>query len=214
MAHQDEGTSCSTRTGRNTWGEEKFSDTLLKEANDTLLEKAQSIIILCLSDKVIRKVAKDKSAAYVWTKLESLYMTKSLTNQLFMKQRLYSYKLTEDKGMEDQIDEFNKVLDDLENLYIKLEDSDKTIMLLNTLPKSYDHLKDVMLFGLENSISLDEVQSTLKAKELQKSNEGQQTSSTQESLNIEQKFSKNGNNFKKTTTDSKKPAQNKSKNQE
>ena len=43
-------------------------------------------------------------------------------------------------------------------------------MLLNALPKSYEHLKDAMLFGRENSISFEEVQSALKAKEFQKSN--------------------------------------------
>lgn len=86
-------------------GEEKLSDTLSKKAKATLLEKAHSTTILCLSDKVVREVAREQTAAGVWAKLESLYMTKSFTNRLFMKQKLYAYKLT-DRGMEDQIDEF------------------------------------------------------------------------------------------------------------
>lgn len=128
-------------------GEEKLPTSLSAEAKETLLEKAHSTIILCLSDKVVREVAREKTAAGVWMKLESLYMTKSFTNRLFMKQKLYAYKITEDRSMEDQIDEFNKALDDLENLDVKLEDEDKAILLLNALPKSYDHLKDAMLYG-------------------------------------------------------------------
>lgn len=107
------------------------------EQKSNILEKAHSAIILCLGDKALRQVAKEKSAAAVWLKLESLYMTKSLANRLFMKQRLYSFKIKEDSGIYYQIDEFIKILYDLENLEIKLDEEDKALFLLNALPKSY-----------------------------------------------------------------------------
>ncbi|KAG6399999.1 hypothetical protein SASPL_141487 [Salvia splendens] len=50
------------------------------EERVTLDEKAHSTIILCLSDDVIIEVGDQKTAAALWMKLESLYMTKSLTN--------------------------------------------------------------------------------------------------------------------------------------
>ncbi|XP_057787246.1 uncharacterized protein LOC131004555 [Salvia miltiorrhiza] len=59
-------------------------------------KKARSAIILCLSDKVLREVVKENSAADVWMKLESLYMTKSLANRLYMKKRLYSMRFLEE----------------------------------------------------------------------------------------------------------------------
>ncbi|RVW21953.1 Retrovirus-related Pol polyprotein from transposon TNT 1-94 [Vitis vinifera] len=57
-----------------------------------LLEKAHSAIILSLGDTVLREVAKAKSAAEVWLKLESLYMTKSLANRLHKKIKLYTFQ--------------------------------------------------------------------------------------------------------------------------
>ncbi|KAH9767149.1 hypothetical protein KPL71_011170 [Citrus sinensis] len=45
-------------------------------------KKAKNTIILSLSDSVIREVAKEKTVAELWAKLESLYMTKSLANRL------------------------------------------------------------------------------------------------------------------------------------
>jgi hypothetical protein len=39
-------------------------------------EKALSAMILCLGDKVLREVAKEKSVVALWTKLDPLYMTK------------------------------------------------------------------------------------------------------------------------------------------
>ena len=129
--------------------------------------KAHSVVILCLGDKVLREVSKETTAAGILTKLESLYMTKSLANRLCMKQRLYYYRFLEDRGISEQLEEFNKAVDDLENIDVQIDDEDKAIMLLNALPKSYDHLRDAMVYGREKTITLTEVQSALRAKELQ-----------------------------------------------
>ena len=60
-------------------------------------------------------------------------------------------------------------MDDLENIDDKLEDEDKAIILLSALPKSFDHLRDAMLYGREKTITLEEVQCALKSKELRSS---------------------------------------------
>jgi hypothetical protein len=53
-----------------------------------LEKKAQSAILLSLADGVLREVADEEIAPGLWKKLESLYMKKSLTNRLCLKQRL------------------------------------------------------------------------------------------------------------------------------
>ena len=54
-----------------------------------ILKKSKSAIILNLDDKVLREVAREDSAASTWKKLGEPYMTKSLANRLYLKQRLY-----------------------------------------------------------------------------------------------------------------------------
>lgn len=49
------------------------------------MEQAYSAIQLCLFDEVLRKVIKETTTTRLWKKLETLYMTKSLTNQLYIK---------------------------------------------------------------------------------------------------------------------------------
>nr|GEY07909.1 zinc finger, CCHC-type [Tanacetum cinerariifolium] len=49
---------------------------------DALMKKAYNTLILCLGDRVLREVTKETTAAGIWTKLTSLYMTKSLANRL------------------------------------------------------------------------------------------------------------------------------------
>lgn len=99
-------------------------------------------------------------------------MTKSLANRLYLKQRLYSYKIQEEKGLEDQMEEFTKILDVLENIEIELEEEDKALILLNALPRSYENFRDAMLYGRDQTITLDEVQSAIRSKELQRKTNG------------------------------------------
>lgn len=47
---------------------------------------AFSLLILNLSDNVLRQVNEKETAAKVWSKLESLYMTKSLSNKIYLKE--------------------------------------------------------------------------------------------------------------------------------
>ena len=44
----------------------------------------KATIILYLSDEVLYKVMNEKTTVGLWCRLESLYMTKNLSNKLFM----------------------------------------------------------------------------------------------------------------------------------
>lgn len=47
---------------------------------------------------------------------------------------LYSFKMGDEKSVSEQIDEFNKIVDDLENIEVTLDDEDRALMLLNSIP--------------------------------------------------------------------------------
>ena len=81
-------------------------------------EKAHSTILLSLSDEVLYEVADEDTAAGLWIKLESLYMTKSLTNKLLLKQRLFSLRMKEGSVLKDHLDELNSILMDLKNVEV------------------------------------------------------------------------------------------------
>ena len=57
--------------------------------------RAKATIILCLSDKILYNVMNEKTTVGLWCRLESLYMVKSLSNKLFMKNQLYSLRMKE-----------------------------------------------------------------------------------------------------------------------
>ncbi|GKA85619.1 retrotransposon protein, putative, ty1-copia subclass, partial [Tanacetum coccineum] len=64
----------------------------------------------------LREVTGETTAAGVWTKLETLYMTKSLANKLYLKKKLYTFYMSAGRKISEHIDEFNKIVLDLANI--------------------------------------------------------------------------------------------------
>ena len=128
-------------------------------------EKALSTIQLCLSREVLREVINEKSAAGIWSKLESLYMTKTLANKLRLKERLFTLRMSKGTPIQSHLDEFNSIIIDLENLDVKIDDEDKAVLLIVFLSPSYRHFKEIMLYGNCITLSFDDVKSNLLSKE-------------------------------------------------
>ena len=90
-----------------------------EDEKEELKMKKYSVIQLCLVDEVLREVVNEDTAASLWLKLESLYMTKSLTNKLYLKQHLFILHTKEGTPIKDHLDEFNKILIDLKLLMLE-----------------------------------------------------------------------------------------------
>jgi hypothetical protein len=147
--------------------EEKIGITTFDEIvkHGELEEKAHNIILLSLSDGVLREVADEETASGLWKKLESLYMKKSLINCLFLKQRLYTLRMQEDTPLCDHLDYFNRIILDMKNIDIKVNDEDQILILLCSLTGAFDNFVSSMLHG-RDTISLANVKSALNSMEL------------------------------------------------
>ncbi|KAH9670747.1 hypothetical protein KPL70_017094 [Citrus sinensis] len=146
---------------------EKKPSKLFDEEMQDALDKAHSTLILSLGDGVLREVGDQTTAAGLWKKLEDLYTKKSLTKRLCTKKRLYTLQMEEGSSLATHIDNFNKIILDLEDINVSLEDEDKAIILLSSLPPSYEHFVDTLLYGRQ-SISMADVKDSLSSKEVTK----------------------------------------------
>ncbi|GKC66055.1 retrovirus-related pol polyprotein from transposon TNT 1-94 [Tanacetum coccineum] len=135
------------------------------EAKAELNKKAHSAMILYLGNKVLREVTGETTARSVWTKLETLYMTKSLANKLYLKKKLYTFYMTAGRKISEHIDEFNKIVLDLENIEVKFEDEDLALLLLTSLSASYEHFVDTLRYGRE-ALTFKDLMATLNSKEI------------------------------------------------
>ena len=146
-------------------GKEKKPEKMTDDQFDDMDEKACSCIILNLTDQVIREVAGEKTAKSLWDKLESLYMKKTIENRLYLKQSLYMLRMSEGTSITSHLDQFDSIIMDLENVDVKIDEEDKAVILLCSLPSSLKHFRDTMLYGKE-TISYKDIKSVLKSKEL------------------------------------------------
>nr|GEU48166.1 retrovirus-related Pol polyprotein from transposon TNT 1-94 [Tanacetum cinerariifolium] len=122
-------------------------------------------VVVTPGNKVLREVTGETIAAEVWSKLETLYMTKSLANKLYLKKKLYAFYMSAGRKISEHIDEFNKIVLDLENIKVKFEDEDLALLLLTSLPASFEHFVDTLLYGRE-ALTLRDVMATLNLKEI------------------------------------------------
>ena len=66
---------------------------------------------------------------------------------LYKKQCLYSLRMSEGTFFSSHIDEFEYIMMDLHNRDVIIDDEDKALLLLCSLPHSYRHFRETMLYG-------------------------------------------------------------------
>ncbi|GJY98970.1 hypothetical protein Tco_0516400 [Tanacetum coccineum] len=73
--------------------------------------------------------------------------------------------MSDGRKISEHIDEFNKIVLDLANIEVKFEDEDIALFLLTSLPASYEHFVDTLLYGREE-LTLEDMMATLHLKEI------------------------------------------------
>jgi len=70
-------------------------------------------IRLCLYDDVMYHVMNEESPVTVWAKLESRYISLSLSNKLYLKHKLFGLKMSEGTDLNRHVNVFNQIISDL-----------------------------------------------------------------------------------------------------
>jgi hypothetical protein len=130
--------------------------------------KALSTIRLCLADDVLFNIVGEDTTSSLWSKLESLYMTKSLTSRIYLKRQLYSVRMKEGTKVVDHLNTFNTLIVQMTSMKVKFEDEDKAIRLLCSLPESWDNLVTSINFSSIEVLDYDSIVGALLAEEMRR----------------------------------------------
>lgn len=126
--------------------------------------KAASAIRLCLAKNVLANVQNLSSAKELWEKLEGLYQAKGISNRLLLKEQFHNLRMDEGTKISDHLSTLNNIVSELESIEVKIDDEDKALRLILSLPPSYVHLKPVLMYGKE-SLSFEEVATKIISEE-------------------------------------------------
>lgn len=128
--------------------------------------KVRSTIIMYVTDQILRKIIKEKTAVGMLKILDAQYMSTSLPNRMYLKQCLYGYRMNESLSIENNIDEFLRIITDLSNVMVEISDQDQAILLLMSLPKQFEQLRDTLRY-IKTTVTLDEVISSIHSNQLE-----------------------------------------------
>ncbi|CAA7028143.1 unnamed protein product [Microthlaspi erraticum] len=109
--------------------------------------RMRNLLGTCLSDVILRKVMDSPTSRDMWLALEEEYQAKSLPNRIYLKQQFASFRMDENKNLEDNLDTFLKLIADLASLKITISDEDQAIQLLTSLPPAYEQLVHTLKYG-------------------------------------------------------------------
>lgn len=127
-------------------------------------KKVFSTIRLYLSNGVLQKIHIETMTARLQRKLEALCLSKSIDNQLVLKQWLYTLCLVEGTSIKSHTSEFITVIDNLKTVDVKVEDQDKVILLLCSLLLSYKTFWETIIYR-RISLTFDDINDSFLTKE-------------------------------------------------
>ena len=171
--------------------------TITDDEWEDLDAKALSTIRLCLANDVLFNIIGETSAASLWNRLENLYMTKSVTNRIYLKRQLYGMKMKEGTKIADHLNVFNNLIFQLNNMDVHIEDEDKAVNLLCTLPESWGHVISSISLSTSDTLEFDTVIGALLFEELR--NKANIESSTPEALYVRGRSKEKGENSRGTS---------------
>jgi hypothetical protein len=124
-----------------------------------------------------------------------LYMKKSLMNRLYLNQRfLYTLKMKEVMPLCDHLDDFNRIILDIKNIDIKVDDEDQALILVCSLSDIFDNFVNSMLYG-RDTIFLTDVKSVLNSLEIRTRLNGKDSDNQAEGLFVKGRL-ENSSNFR------------------
>ena len=136
---------------------------------DEMKAQASTTIRMCISDQIMYHVMEETSPKKIWDKLDGQFMSKTVTRKLYLKQKLFGLKMQEGSDLAEHINVFNQSVANLVKVEVTVEDEDRAIILLCSLPGSYEHLVTTLTYGKEN-IKLEDIVAALLAHDQRKKN--------------------------------------------
>lgn len=89
-------------------------------------------------DKVFRKINADVSTAEIWVLLNYLYTESFLSNRIYLQLKFYIFKMAESKSIDQNVDDFLKIVTELGSLQVEVSDEVQAILLFILLFINFD----------------------------------------------------------------------------
>ena len=113
---------------------EKKHDSTSEEEWNNINRTACGLIRSCMTQDIKYHVLHKTFTRQLWQILGKKYLTKSIESRLQLKRRLYHCQMKRGLSTDEHMNNYSKLFTDLVNVDIKIDEEDKSVILLNSLP--------------------------------------------------------------------------------
>ncbi len=103
-------------------------------------DKALAIIVLSVDPSLLYLLGDPEDPVAVWKKLSDQFQKKSWANKLFLRRRLNNLRLKEGNSISIHIKSMTEIFNELAVIGAPMEEEDKVVTLLASLPETYNML--------------------------------------------------------------------------
>lgn len=126
-----------------------------------------------VDDNVYNHIANETHARTLWEKIESLYASKSGNKKFYLLNRFLNLRYQEGTSISDHLNEFQGLLDQMSSMGIKFDDELLGLLLLLTLPDSWETFRVSITSSAPNGIvSLQLAKSSALNEEMRRKAQG------------------------------------------
>ena len=134
-----------------------------------------------VEDNVYNHICNETHARTLWNKLEELYASKTCNNKLFYLTKLMKIKYREGSSIADHLNEMQGIVDQLSGMGINFENEILALMVLASLPESWETLNISLTNSAPNGVvNMELVKSGILNEEMRRRSKG--ASSTQSDI--------------------------------
>ena len=83
-------------------------------------------------------IIKEKTTSYILKAMSNMYEKLSAMNKVYLMRRLFNLQMSKGGSVVGHINEFNMIVSQLNSVKINFEDEIKTLILMSSLPESWD----------------------------------------------------------------------------
>ena len=102
--------------------------------------RALAIIVLSIDPCLLYLLGDPTDPTAVWERLSTQFQKKTWANKLAFRQRLHSLQLKEGQSVQEHVKALTEIFNELTVIGDNIDDEDRVIYLLATLPDSYEML--------------------------------------------------------------------------
>jgi hypothetical protein len=143
--------------------------TTMKDEEWEILDiKALGTIHLSLVALVAFNISKEKTTKALMDALAKLYEKPSVSNKVFIMKRLFNMKMLEGGSIADHLNDFNTVTNQLSSIKLDFDDEVRALLILCSLPKSWNDLVMVVSNSVSgsNTLKFDDVVGVILSEEM------------------------------------------------